>query len=70
MLLEKKKGVLYGVKSELFGKKLWLYMVIWAGCDKKNIEKFGIFKKNLKNELLKRVEDAKIQLIEVKVVLT
>ncbi len=65
--VREKKGLVYGVKSELDLGRNYGYMVIWAGCDKKNIEEvFGIFKEEFKKmEFIseRELEDAKIQLI-------
>lgn len=65
--VREKKGLVYGVKSELDLGRNYGYMVIWAGCDKKNIEEvIQISKKefeNMKNIDEKELNDAKIQLI-------
>lgn len=65
--VREKKGLVYGVKSELDLGRNYGYMVMWAGCDKNNIEEVvKICKRefeNMRNLTEKELEDAKIQLL-------
>lgn len=65
--VREKRGLVYGIRSELDLGRNYGYMVIWAGCDKKNIsEVIKISKEEfekMKDINEQELEDAKIQLI-------